>query len=293
VSFPDELEEIGEYCFLDCASLVEVDLSNTCLEEVEEASFWKSGVIRLSLPATLKWFCNSALVATPLKMLDLTMCAGLTAADTYYRLEVKELLLPRRHFAELTRELLPGSRVEVLYADICIDEAKRLVRKLDTWGIDRLRIVSRRLGAPLEWRGVARPRLESVTNPGELIAPSAVFITAWRTFGHGELGFLRSIDMSTLPLAEFPDGATLSNCSRLESAILPTGLKVLPVCFFRSCWRLSHVDTSGCTVLEVIGGSACEGCRSLNMFDFPRTIREVRWGRSAGRRSRRSTCRRR
>jgi hypothetical protein len=85
--------------------------------------------------------------------------------------------------------------------------------------------------------------------------------------------------MSAFPLAEFPEEATLSGSPLLERAILPAGLRVLPGFFFRWCWRLLHIDTSGCIALEQIGWCACEGCRSLKKFDFPRTIRET-WRRS-------------
>jgi hypothetical protein len=83
--------------------------------------------------------------------------------------------------------------------------------------------------------------------------------------------------MSALALTEFPESAALSHCYSLERATLPTGLQVLPDCFFSLCWRLSHVGTSGCTALEQIG-CAFLCCRSLVKFDFPRTIRQVRWG---------------
>jgi hypothetical protein len=217
----------------------------------------------------------SALGATPLKVLDLSKCWGLTTADDCVMLEALELRLPGGRFAELTRRLLPGSRVEVAVADIGAYEAERLVQNLDDWGIDRLRIVSRRLEAPFEWRGVPKPRLEPVTNPMRLVAPSAVLLTSWRALGKRELKFLRSIDMSTLPLAEFPKGATLFRCSSLESAILPTGLRVLPEEFFYWCRRLSHVGTSSCTACEKIDKFASAGCRSLKSFAFPRTIREI------------------
>jgi hypothetical protein len=120
-----------------------------------------------------------------------------------------------------------------------------------------------------------------VADPAELVAPSAVFVTRWRSLDKHELEFLRSIDMSALRLAEFPRGAGnwstrgLEGCSSLESAILPIGLRVLPVFFFRSCWRLSHVGTSRCTALERIEQSSCCNCRSLVKFDFPRTILAV------------------
>jgi hypothetical protein len=40
--------------------------------------------------------------------------------------------------------------VEVLHADIDVDEAQRLMENLDSWGTDRLQITSPRLDAPIE-----------------------------------------------------------------------------------------------------------------------------------------------
>jgi hypothetical protein len=278
--------------------------------------FARCGIIRLSLPATLSRFETWPL-SIPLQMLDLSMCADVTAVGQW-TLDVLEMRLPRNHFAELTRRLLPGSRVEVLEADVDAADAERLVENLDQWGIDRLRIISPRLEAPVVWLGVPKPRLQPVTDQSELFTPSAVFVSGWRDFGRHALQFVRSIDISALPLAEFPDGATLSGDAFLESAILPTRLRDLPESFrsskttvqhrvadnircrdlpgyfFSSCWRLSHVGTAGCTALETIDFDALIHCRSLDEFDFPRTIRTVDGcARSAGRQSRRPTCRRR
>jgi hypothetical protein len=68
--------------------------------------------------------------------------------------------------------VLPGSRVEVIQADVGASEAERLMRNLEEWGIDRLRIVSPRLEGPIEWRAASKTRPESMTDPKELVAPS-------------------------------------------------------------------------------------------------------------------------
>ena len=247
-------------------------------------SFLGSGLCRLSLPVALGCLDPWALQATPMETLDLSMCADLSGlgVPSWCLLEVRELRLPGRDFAGLTRSLMPGSRVEVLQADIDAVQARDLTENLEKWGIDRLRIVSSKLATPIDWGGGPVPQPKSVTGPEKLATPSAVFLTRWRDFEMGELNFLRSIDMSALTLTEFPGRATLSRCFFIEDAILPTGLRVLPVYFFRWCCRLSRVDTSGCTVLEEICMGAFMGCRSLAKFDFPRTVRQVRWGAFGG-----------
>jgi hypothetical protein len=273
VSFPSQLERIGLRCFDGCVALLEVDLSSTRLTELESMTFSGSGLTRVSLPATLRKCCISAFRSTPLRILDFNMCARLMTIARLGTLEVAELRLPRANLAELTRALLPGSRVEVLVADIDEYEASQVQDRLEEWGIDRLLIVSRRLEAPIEWRARSKPELECVTNPESLVARSAVFATGWRAFRPDECVFIGSIDMSELH--ELPQGATLANCPWLETAILPNGLRVLPRGFFRLCWRLSHIGTSACTALDRLCPSACECCRSLSRFDFPRSSREV------------------
>jgi hypothetical protein len=52
------------------------------------------------------------------------------------------------------------------------------------------------------------------------------------------------------------------------------GLRKVPECFFRRCWRLSSIDTRY-TALEEIEINACEGCRSLTAFVFLPTIRSL------------------
>jgi hypothetical protein len=79
---------------------------------------------------------------------------------------------------------------------------------------------------------------------------------------------VKSLDLSTL--GELPRGETLSGSFFLESVILPARLRVLPACFFARCPRLSHVGTSGCVALEVIGWSAFDRCRSFASSLFHR-----------------------
>jgi hypothetical protein len=277
VSFPNGLVEIDWECFGGCVSLVEVDLSNTGLTLFCDGCFRGSGLCQLSLPIALSLFDPWALQATPMRTLDLSICAELRVSPWHgrSRLEVRELRLPRCFPARSVPMLLPGSRVEVVQADIEASEAEPFARNLEKWGIDRLRFISPRLERPIEWRAASKPRPESITDPVELMAPSAVFVTSWRGFAWRERNFLRSIDMSTLPVEEFPKGGRLCRCSFLERAIVPIRLRVLPHDFFRSCLRLSLVDTSGCRALEEIGHGAFKGCRSLVVFDFPRTIRRV------------------
>jgi hypothetical protein len=295
VSFPSRLAVIGQWCFQDCTALHDVDLSTTCVTRLDYRSFARSGVICLSLPATLEVCDVSAFESSGLKKLDLSVCARVKVLDLVAHsglagppgiglhgiFEMGELRLPRSRVMELAGQLLPGSRVEVLEADVDAAEAKRLLQNLTQWGIDRLRIVSRRLDAPFEWRGVSTTLREALTDPARLVRPSDVFLTAWRKPGEHELCFLRSIDMSALSFTEFPQGATwwdpprLSGCTFLERAILPAALHALPGFFFHSCWRLSHVCTAGCTALEEIGWYAFAGCRSLKKFDFPSTIRTI------------------
>jgi hypothetical protein len=105
--------------------------------------------------------------------------------------------------------------------------------------------------------------------------PAAVTMTAWRQLSQNELKFLRSIDMWALPLAKFPVGHTLANSVFLEAVVLPAGLRIISEGFFKGCWRLTRVDTAGCTGLEEIRQRSFMKCRALHEFWFPPTVREV------------------
>jgi hypothetical protein len=104
--------------------------------------------------------------------------------------------------------------------------------------------------------------------------PAFVTMTAWRELPEEWEPFLRVIDLSGLVLELLPRGATFQGLGWLEGVVLPTGLRKLPMYFFRRCWRLSSIDTRY-TALEKIEEWACDGCRSLAAFVFPPTIRSV------------------
>jgi hypothetical protein len=144
---------------------------------------------------------------------------------------------------------------------------------LEGWGLNRLRIVSPRVGE-YEWRRAEQSVLVELTDPVAVTAPAFVTMTAWRTLPVDSKPFLRVIDLSGMVLESLPDGATLEGLGWLEGAVLPTGLRKLPRYFFSGCWRLASIDTRY-TALEEIESGACKGCRSLVALVFPPTIRSL------------------
>ena len=278
MSFPPELAAIGGCCFFGCRRLAVVDLASTGLTILNIAVFGGTGVLRVSMPPGLCEIDRSAFLATALPVLDLSLCGSLTATKVRMfsndTLEFGELRLPAQGFADLAGVFLPGSRIELLYADFSDAEVESLLPRLKEWGIHRLRIVSSQLNAPFDWTAPeARPR--SMTDPTAVSAPAAVTMTGWRPMPKAELRLVRSLDLSALQIAEFPPGSTVEGSVFLESTVLPCGLRVLPSMFFAGCCRLSRIDTSGCTSLEIIESAACIGCRSLRAFKFPQAMRVV------------------
>jgi hypothetical protein len=184
-----------------------------------------------------------------------------------------ELSLPREGFAAAAKVSLPGSGIEVLRADVGEAEINELLPHLEGWGLNRLRIVSPRVGE-YEWRRAEQPVLVKLTDPVAVTTPASVTMTAWRSLPDSSKPFLRVIDLSGLTLELLPYGATLKELFWLEGAVLPTGLRKLPRRFFAGCWRLSSIDTRY-TALEEIEYGACEGCRSLAAFVLPPTVRRL------------------
>jgi hypothetical protein len=175
VAFSAELVMIEELCFQCCIALEFVDLAVTTVGVIDYAAFRKSGLARMSLPASLRRLAISAFTDTPLVALDMRASAKITVFGSANRgLEVTELGLPREGFAALAETLLPGSPIEVLYAEVDMDDIEQLVPRLDEWAIDRLRVVSPRLGESFEWVRISQPRNVVVSDPATLMAPSAV-----------------------------------------------------------------------------------------------------------------------
>jgi hypothetical protein len=271
VAFPSGLVKVGWSCFECCDALQVVDLAGTQLREVGGEAFWHCGITRVSVPASLSKMASSAFCSTPLQVLDLSACACIDTShcdDT----ALKELWLPREGFAAAAQALLPGSRIQILHANVGEGEVNELLQRLDVWGVDKLRIVSPRL-RPYEWLGVPRQLPVRMKDPVKLSEASAVTMTTWRKIPETEVIFVRELDLSGLAI-ELPQEMAFFGFRWLERVILPAGLRTLPrFCFYR-CWRLSSIDTAG-TALETIDACACGRCRSLASFALPPTLRRL------------------
>jgi hypothetical protein len=274
VAFPAELESIKGSCFLGCDALQLIDLSATQLGTLGDFVFFACGVTHVWFPASLRKIGEHCFESTSLKVLDLRACAGVIVAPGM-RCEVTELWLPREGFAGAARAFLPGSRVEVLEGDVDAKEVAELRALLGGWGIDKLRVVSRRF-PPYQWRGVRQlATLVPLTDPVTLTRAAAVTMTTWRKIPDNQLRFVRSLDLSGLVIEWLPNRAKLGEMVWLQRAVLPATLRELPRLFFERCWRLEVVETDGCTALETIEWGAFLGCRSLAAFGFPPTVREL------------------
>jgi hypothetical protein len=272
VAYPPELESIGNLCFHGCSALHLVDLGATQLKTLGDWVFSGCGVTRVSVPASLREMGWGVFQHTPLKVLDLSTCAGIKVGDGQTSALV-ELSLPSRGFAAAAEAFLPGSGIEVLRTGVGEAEVGKLLPRLGAWGLDKLRIVSPRVGE-VEWQRVREPVLTELTDPPTV---TAVKMREWREMPVEWKPFLRVIDLSGLTLELLPSGATFRELAWLEGVVLPKGLRVLPRSLFRGCWRLWSIDTSH-TALEKIEGGACVECRSLAAFVFPPTFREIGWG---------------
>jgi hypothetical protein len=213
---------------------------------------------------------NKVFAYTPLKLLDLSACDGVCVGSNQ-TISLVELSLPRNGFVAAAKAFLPGSRIEVLRAGIEKTAIDELFPHLDGWGLDKLRIVSLRVGE-YEWQRPGKPALVGLIDPEAVTSSASVKLTTWRRIPGEWAPFLRIIDLSELVVEVLSDGTTLEGLVWLEGVILPTGLLKLRDFFFARCSRLSSIDTNR-AALETIERGACEGCRSLTVFAFPPTIR--------------------
>jgi hypothetical protein len=216
---------------------------------------------------------------TPLKVLDLSACGGIRV-DTLQPNSLVELSLPSEGFAAVAKAFLPGSRIEVVRADIGEAEITALFSHLGKWGLKRLRVVSSRVGE-YEWRRAEQCVLVELTDPVAVTTPTSLTMTAWREIPREWKPFLRVIDLSGLALELLPGNVTLTGLVWLEGVVLPTGRRQLPEYFFSGCWRLWSID-AGRTALQDVGSLACGGCRRRSAFTFPPTVRSVQYAAFGG-----------
>jgi hypothetical protein len=216
---------------------------------------------------------------TQLKILDLSSCTGISISGRQTN-SLVDLSLPFEGFAAAAKAFIRGSSLEVLHAEIGEVEVNQLLPRLEGLGVDKLRVVSPRAGE-YEWQRSELSAMVELTDPVTVTTPASVTMTGWRELPNEWKPFLRVIDLSGLALEVLPDDATLENLVWLERAVLPTGSRKLPECFFRGCLRLSSIDTSH-TALEEIEREACCACRSLAAFVFPPTVRSLQSGAFRG-----------
>jgi hypothetical protein len=249
-----------------------VDLGFTRLKALGSRALSRCGATQVSVPASLRDIGCEAFSRTPLRILDLSACANVCVTRDQTNVLV-DLSLPGRGFAAAAKAFLPGSAIAVLRADVGQVEINKLFPHLDGWGLEKLCVVSSSMGK-YEWQRSGQSALVGLTDPVMVTAPASVTMTAWREMPVGWEPFLRVIDLSGLAIETLPYGASLEGLVWLDGAVLPTGLRVLPKYFFGGCWRLSSIDASR-TALQKIGFGACEACRSLAVFAFPSSVREV------------------
>jgi hypothetical protein len=279
VAFPPELESIDKGCFSGCDALHVIDLGATQVKTLGYCAFSDCGVTRVSIPASLRQMGAWVFESTPLKVLDLSACGGISI-DSSQPNSLVELSLPREGFVEIAEAFLPGSTIEVLRADVGEADINELLPHLEGWGLNWLRIVSPRAGE-FEWRRAEQSALVELTDPVAVTTPASVTMTAWRELPAEWEPFLHVIDLSGLAVELLPDGATLEGLVWLEGVVLPTGLRNLPYEFFSGCCRLALADTR-CAALERIDDLACKGCRSLAAFVFPSIFRILEYAAFSG-----------
>jgi hypothetical protein len=249
-----------------------VDLANTQLRKLAKFAFAWSEVVRVSVPASLREMGPGVFIDTPLKVLDLSACAGIRV-ELQAGAQSMELSLPGEGFGEAARAFVPGAVVGVLRADVDEAEIIELLPSLGGWAGDKLRFVSPRV-RPYEWQRVEQSLLVELTDPVSLRVPAAVKMTRWQQVPTEWKPFLRVIDLSGMTIDLLPAGASLGHHLWLERAVLPTGLRVLPDRFFLGCVRLKSIVTSS-SALGEIGVGACGRCTSLATFSFSPTLRKL------------------
>jgi hypothetical protein len=274
VAFPPELESIGGSCFSRCDGLHVINLGATQVERLGPYALSKCGVTQVLVPASLRQIGHKVFEYTPLRILDLSACDGISV-DTPQPSSLVELSLPFDGFAAGAEAFLPGSKVEVLRGDVSEAEINALLPHLDEWGLDRMCVVSPRVEECV-WQQARQSAPVEMTDPVAVTTPASVTMTAWRELPEEWKPLFRVIDLSGLALELLPRGATLKRLACLEGAVLPTGLRKLPQGFFSGCWRLSSIETRY-TALEEIVVNACDGCRSLVAFAFPPTVRSLEY----------------
>lgn len=84
---------------------------------------------------------------------------------------------------------------------------------------------------------------------------------------------LETLDLSMTEIVEIPL-ATFSNCSNLESIILPSSLTYIANNAFYRCESLENINLAE-TNLTILAGSVFYGCTSLNEVYLPDTLTEI------------------
>jgi hypothetical protein len=198
------LESIQAGCFSGCDALHVVDLAATLLKTLGEMAFLGCGATRVLVPASLREIESWAFGDTSLTVLDLGACEGIRVGTGQVP-SLVELSLPRKGFAAAAKAFLRGSRIEIIRADVDESEVNELFRQVSGWGIDKLRVISPRLG---EYEGQRTRESVAVelTNPLAVTEEASVDRTERRAIPVEWSPFLRALDLSGLAVPRLPSG---------------------------------------------------------------------------------------
>lgn len=285
VIFPKSLAIIGSHAFYNCNKLKEIVFPDG-LKCIEEYAFGKSGLEKISLPASLEEVGSEAFSETPwiTSQPNGPVYAGnwlLTnkgVSEDNQNIEIKEG----------TTHIADGALAGLKISTVSLPQSLKSIGKnafLQCFGLTSIIIPN------------------SVESIGEMAFYQCIDLTSVKLPDQ-----LKSIvnklfeDCSELESVVIPENvervgeSAFNGCAKLQSVTFPSNLKAIDYCAFYGCHKLQTIDlpenlqSIGCYAfyecsslssihlpnnLETIGQNAFYGCRGLTSIIIPNSVRTI------------------
>ncbi len=283
---------IGDYAFYGCSSITEVDLS--ACKSLGNNAFWRSGISKVSLPATLKSMGYQCFDNVKEYTFNGTQPAVLTEDNGFsafsgasYIIRVPESAVDAYKTADIWKNYKDkifsiSDQLDYVVTTTAMDNQSGLEQAIGATNMKK--VVSLKATGTINGYDIfmIRTKMTNLQNldltDADIVANGFAYYENNSTTDNvvGSYSFYNLNNLVTLKLPKNAitiDNDAVAFCSSLESVDFPKNLKNIGVESFQNCEKLDNVFLPD--GLESIEYSSFNSCNSLKTIQFPPSLKYI------------------
>ena len=283
---------IGDYAFYGCSSITEVDLS--ACKSLGNNAFWRSGISKVSLPATLKSMGYQCFDNVKEYTFNGTQPAVLTEDNGFsafsgasYIIRVPESAVDAYKTADIWKNYKDkifsiSDQLDYVVTTTAMDNQSGLEQAIGATNMKK--VVSLKATGTINGYDIfmIRTKMTNLQNldltDADIVANGFAYYGDYSTTDNvvGSYSFYKLDNLITLKLPKKAitiDNDAVAFCSSLESVDFPKNLKNIGVESFQNCEKLDNVFLPD--GLESIEYSSFNSCNSLKTIQFPPSLKYI------------------